>query len=151
MEVQREQLTDTKSAILLRSLLCCFVNTANVRRGKNLHSLIIHSVNCFMMIVGTGSSLLIPCTLWQSSSLYVHFYQRLLPSHPWHFLAEQLSLCSLLLPVFAALSSSLALSGRATLSMFTSTSVGCFLLKMLNTFIGEFFRHSSLVFIIYYY
>ena len=54
-----------------------------------------------------GCSLLIPCTLWQSSSLFSS--NSIGCSHSLH------SLCSLLLPVMAALSSSLDFSKMSAL------------------------------------
>ena len=62
------------------------------------------SAALFTPPTSVGCSLLIPCTLWQCSSVHSSYQCWLLSSHPLHSLAVQL--CSLLLPVLAALSSS---------------------------------------------
>ena len=85
-------------------------------------------------------SLLIPCTSWKSSSINFSYLCLLLSLHPLHSLAVQplrllllpvfagsllnpCTLCSLLLPVFAAFSSSTALSRSTALCSLLLLSV----------------------------
>ena len=93
--------------------------------ASNRYSLMFDdTVNCYMMIVDIGCSLLIPCTPWQSSSPFTltSVYCSLSSAF---VLPGSAALCSLLLPLLAALSSSVALPAHYS-SLFTPpTNVCC--------------------------